>query len=93
MPPAECHQKGTAATGVALAGPGDAELFHLFLKRRAFHPESSCGSLRTAHDPDRFPEGADDLLSFGVGQGNGRAGWWRGGLRIQRRQIAEGDVK
>ena len=60
MPPAECRPRGTAAARVALVGPRDTELFHLFLQRGSLHPQASRGPFRPANHPVGLAEGVED---------------------------------
>src|ERR1700730_15648474 len=87
VPPAECHGGGTAATPPGPPptptplplgergrgeGPGDAELFDLLLQSGTLHSQAGRGPLRTAYHPAGFAEDAQDVLPFGVGQGETR---------------------
>src|SRR5437016_14659723 len=90
VPPGECHLGGTAATGWALLGTGDAEFFHLLLQSGTLHSQAGRGTLRTPYHPADFAKDAEDVPPFGVCQGDRLPGR-HVSLRGRGLQVAERD--
>ena len=53
----------------ALARSRDAELLHLRLQRGPLHRQAGRSAVRAAQHPAGFPQRAEDVFPFGVGQG------------------------
>jgi hypothetical protein len=60
-----CADSSARAEIAALAGTGNAKLFHLGLKRCPLHRQTGGGAVRAAQYPMGFPQRAENVFPLG----------------------------
>src|SRR4051812_26332897 len=88
----KCADVSADAERSALLRTCDAELLNFRLEGGPFHGQTSRRAVAAAEHPPGFAEDAEDVVPFGVGEGDGWASEprRRGGIGLQ---VAEVDVQ